>query len=359
MIRRAAVILLLLAFFALPCSASGLLGQDDISAVEQNLNEDTLRFLKENGISLNTNDNTLSAESFLKHSLTVLKSGLKGPFRTAMSVMAIMLLTTAISTLSLGENGKAAELISSVGTLTVLAVPVFSLVSSAVSFLKQASAFMTAIVPILTAIFISGGKGATGGVVQAVLPFSAAAVSYACSFIVLPVMSAYLALGICAAANEQNPFSNLLGQVKKVGLFVLSFISAVFCFILQIKGNLAASVDSVGAKTVKFILGSSVPLVGSPLAESLSSVMGSLSVLKGSVCFYGILALCLILLPTLAEILCWRLCLLFLGGFCDSFSLNRLKGSVTIIDTMLSLLLGLMLFCLALFIISLGTVMRL
>ena len=109
-------------------------------------------------------------------------------------------------------------------------------------------------------------------------------------------------------------------------------------------------------KTAKFIIGSAVPVAGGVLSEALGTLTASISLLKSTVGIYGVIVCLLFFLPIICELLLWRLGLavsIFLSGI---FSVSKLSSLLKSIDTVLSVLIGIILLSCAMFIISLTVV---
>ena len=139
-------------------------------------------------------------------------------------------------------------------------------------------------------------------------------------------------------------------------MWIMAFISTVFLGILGIQTAVNSSADSLVSKTAKFIIGSSVPVAGGVLSEALGTVTASMGLLKSSVGIYGALACAAMLLPLIAELLIWRLVLLVTSAAAELVSLSEISGLLRAVDSMLSVLAGVILLVGAMFIISLAAV---
>jgi len=127
--------------------------------------------------------------------------------------------------------------------------------------------------------------------------------------------------------------------------------------ILSIQTVVSASSDTLALKTAKFIVGSSVPLAGTALSEALTTVTASLGLLKSSVGVYGVVACVAIFLPFLAELLIWRVILVICSSVSDLFSLPKISGLLRSVDTVMSVIIGIIMLTCAMFVISLTVVM--
>lgn len=110
-------------------------------------------------------------------------------------------------------------------------------------------------------------------------------------------------------------------------------------------------------RTAKFIIGSSVPVAGGVLSEALGTLTASMSLLKSTVGIYGVVICCLIFLPIIIELVLWRITLWIADFVSLQFSLTKISGLLQSLDTVLSVLIGIILLTAAMFIISLSVVM--
>ena len=93
--------------------------------------------------------------------------------------------------------------------------------------------------------------------------------------------------------------------------------------------------------------------MGATLSEAISTFCGSAELLKGSMAVYGIVALCLCLLPVLVELLLYRFWLFVCSFVAGVFSSQRVKAVITAIDGVLSVLISILLFTSVTFVLCL------
>lgn len=166
------------------------------------------------------------------------------------------------------------------------------------SMITQLSETCNALIPVEAALLVSGQKTAS-----AVLSgYSSKVVITLCQYlfknITLPLLSLSLAV---------VPLSQISDESGKIGTFfgkcsTFATVSAVsVCgFFLSLRSTLSSAADSVALRSVKFAVGSFVPMVGGALSDAVGYVAGGFSYIK-STC--GIMAVCAVLCVTLPYIL--------------------------------------------------------
>ncbi len=300
--------------------------------------------------------NSLSGENAFLHIWSFIKSGAKAPFKIFGIILALIILTAII------QNAVGNEINSTVTFATVAAIalvllsPIYSLITASVDALKGCALFMTAFVPVFAAVIAASGKALTSASMSGILLMAANFVTYISSFAVIPLMTGHLSLSVASSVSPLLQSSNLADSLKKASLWLMGFISTVFVGILSIQTAVNASADSLTMKTAKFIVGSTVPVAGGVLSEALGTVTASLSLLKSSVGIWGVLICALTFLPIIIELLLWRLSLFGLSFFSETFSLSKVTSLLKSVDSLLSILIGIVLLTAAMFTISLTVV---
>lgn len=333
-------------------SASG------IDEIKDQVPDSAKDFLNDFSIDLTDTNwvNNLKGESAIKHIIGFIKSGAKAPIKTFGVILALIILSTIIT------NAVKDNMYDTVSFATVLAVatallsPIYTLITAAVYALYGCATFMTAFIPIFAGIIIASGKPLTSASMSGILLLSANFVAFIANSAVIPLMSGHLSLSVAASVSPLLQNTNLAAAVKKLSLWVMGFISTIFIGILSIQTAVNSSADSLTLRTAKFIVGSTVPVAGSVLSEALSTVTASLTLLKSSVGIWGVLICAVAFLPIIAELLIWRLGLWVLSFFCDTLSLPKISALLKSVDSVLSVLVGIVLLSAALFTISLTVV---
>lgn len=333
-------------------SASGVEELEDV------LPENAEKFL--NGFSLDIGDsgwvNSLSSENFFSHIWNFVTSGAAEPLKAFGIVLALIVLSSIIFGATDTNMTETVTFATLLAVSAALLMPIYSVITATVEALSGCANFITAFVPVFGAVITSSGKALTSVSMSAILLLAAGFVTFIANYAVIPLVSGHLSLSISASVSPLLKTSNLANTVKKFSLWILGFVSTIFIGILSIQTVVNSSADNLSMRTAKFILGSSVPVAGGTLAEALSTVTASLSLLRSSVGIWGVLICALTFLPVLIELLLWRASLWALSFFSETFSVSKLSILLKSIDAVLSVLVGVLLLTASMFIISLTVV---
>ncbi len=322
--------------------------------------EEEREILNQYGLNEEMLSESLDTKGFFSLLKNFFKEGIKSPFSVFLKSLATVIVAAML--VSYCEEGKTSLAVESVCALScalVLTVPLYEIIAASKEALKGATMFITSSLPVFASMKAAAGKSVsvTGG--AGVLLIACQVLSYLCSFVIAPFMNGYLSLAVCSSFGVQNKASGIINGIKKAAMWFLSLCASVFVFILSSKSVLGKTADTVALKTAKYVLGSFVPVVGSTLSESASSVAASLSAVSGGIGMYIIIGLIILILPLLIELLCWKLALILLSNTASLFSANAVKNLSEAVENVISLLLGFLILSVCLFIISVGVLISL
>lgn len=360
--KKIVVIIFLIYVFSVPVSANEVydLQYDNLQAdeIKNSLDEQTKEFFDENGIDAKNPNwvNQVTGGNVLSHIWDIITSGVKTPIKAGGFIASIIFLTASFTAFGISPRFETAIYAAVLMIGALVATDIWQSVEASIGVVKACSSFMLAFIPVFASILALSGHTVTAPAMSALLLGASEAVSLAATFFVLPLMGGYLALSI---ASGVSPLFNKVGiveTIKKLSMWVMSLLGTLFVGILSIQTVVNSAADSVTIRATKFILGTSIPVVGSALSESVSTISASMGLLRSSIGIYGVVALAAMLLPIVIELLLWRCVLMLNISLGEMFSLPKVTGILRAVDSMLSILLGVILIVGGMFIISLSVV---
>lgn len=361
--KKIVLTIILFFVFVLPVSAeTTYIEQYDASGAEEIyglLPKETVRIVDRLEIDISDLDwvNKLELKNIFLEVIDFFSTGMKAPVSCAVGMMGLIILVAVANSFEgfkpySGIMSVVFALCFSVGLLT----PLFSLIEGCSSAVKGISVLMSGFIPIYAGILTVSGSAATASGMSFLLLTASSAISAVSSFVIVPLMSCYLGIGVIGSATELGSAARLGEAIKKAATWILSFALTLFLGLLTIQTTVNAAADNLGVKAARFMLGSFVPVAGGALSETLTTLLGSLKLLKSSVGMFGALAVSISILPIVIELLCWRLTLFLLDAVSELFGANIKTDVIKAADNVLAVLIGVLLFTGALFIISLAVV---
>ena len=321
----------------------------DLSSFEKELDADTYKMLDELGV-LDFSYESITGLSFndivgLLQSLFQKKAEL--PIKSSVTVLIFILLSAFLQSLK-AESDDSVNMIYSTATAllvaTVVLVKLTSTVSLASMAISVASNFVYAFIPVFCSIVVASGGITTGFSTNTTLLILAQGLSFISSNVFMPIVNCYLALGVTSSLRYELNLDKLLSSVKKIITTCISFVSGVFVSVLSVKTAVAGRADMLGLRSIRFAINSVVPVIGSSISEGLLSIQAYSSLIKSSVGIVGVMAVVLVFLPSIIEVVLWRisltLCVIVSDVFGDksvSAVLNAFLNTLLLINVILIL----------------------
>lgn len=321
----------------------------DLSSFEKELDADTYKMLDELGV-LDFSYESITGLSFndivgLLKSLFQKKAEL--PIKSSVTILIFILLSAFLQSLK-AESDDSVNMIYSTATAllvaTVVLVKLTSTVSLASMAISVASNFVYAFIPVFCSIVVASGGITTGFSTNTTLLILAQGLSFISSNVFMPIVNCYLALGVTSSLRYELNLDKLLSSLKKIITTCISFVSGVFVSVLSVKTAVAGRADMLGLRSIRFAINSVVPVIGSSISEGLLSIQAYSSLIKSSVGIVGVMAVVLVFLPSIIEVVLWRisltLCVIVSDIFGDksvSAVLNAFLNTLLLINVILIL----------------------
>ncbi len=216
-------------------------------------------------------------------------------------ILCILLIVICVGTfMGLGDTKK----LETFGTVAISLMCVDmcgAVIEMLLTTMKTGGNFMLSFIPIYTVILSLGGS-VSSAVTYNTLTFSVAQVitllinNYAADF-----SGIFLSLSMAFSLNSAINLNRFIASVNKLISTVIGFIASGFAAVLSVRGVLSSTIDSAASKSIKFLIGSLIPIVGSSISDAYSTVLGSINVLRGSIAVAGIIIMLIICIPPILE----------------------------------------------------------
>ena len=322
------------------------------------LPDDTKSQLDQMGISgVDWNSiQSIQPNSVFSQILKMLGEGVQSPMKALLSLLGIMMLCAMLNSMkiNLGEKNMGG-IMNLIGTLCICMVVITPIVQSIVKLtgvIQGASTFMLACIPVLVGIMISNGQTVTASSYNLLMLGTTNSISFLSAHFLAPCMNIFLGFSVVSAISPTLRLNTLCNTISKIVKWVLGFCMSVFTGLLTIQSLLGGSVDVTTNRTLRFVVSSFVPVVGSALGEALSTVQGCIKVLKGGVGAFGVLAVVFMFLPILIECLLWQMTLTVCAGIGDVFDLKEITSILNAASKVMSMMLAILLCTMAMMTIS-------
>lgn len=300
--KKLILTLILCVIFTIICPGAYAQSEDDDFAeikdqISQELkaasDDDTADILKKEDISVENPDSVsdFSIISVFSELFDIFKSSLRTPIVMLGKITAISLVYAALKCMYLDSSptDKAFGTICVLVMIIVMSDSVSSSIGSLKSSIENINNFMISYIPIFTAVTAAGGHTVTAGSYSAATLLVCEAAAFVVSKIMMPVVSAVLALTIISAINPQLKFAGIAESFKKLTVWLLATVMMIFLGLMSIQGITGASADNLAAKTIRLAASSIIPVIGGSVSEAYTAVKGSMGVIRSATGSIGIL----------------------------------------------------------------------
>lgn len=279
----------------------------------------------------------LSPRKVIDVFINIFKNSLSLPLKTAGITAALIIMQSVLNSLSGGKIGDSISVSFALSAVIISSavIPLCEALVSAASAVKTVSDFMLIFIPAFTGVVSASGQPLSAFSYSGIMLFFAEVLQKLSSVIILPTVSVLTVINVFSGLNSDVNAEALTKTVKKIITVFLSISSSLFVGLVSLKGSLAVSADSLAVKGIKLFSGSVIPIVGSALGDAVTSVLGSFSLIKSTLGVFGIIAVVLTVMPSVAELLAWYFSISLCSLLCSSFGNNSIKA---ILDSLLSLI---------------------
>ncbi len=249
--------------------------------------------------------------------LTAIREAFLSGGSEILQAAALLLVVTVLAALSerLLSHGKGAVrlLFSAAAALLLLRLSEGALLAAG-SFLSDASQLSVGMAPVFASLYAAGGNSAaavaSAGSFSALLFF----LELLAGTVFFPFFRILFALALLTLLGENDTLSHLSRGLRRIYTTALVLLSILFSVGVGAQTLLAQAKDGLSGRSLKFMVGNMIPVVGSAVSGALGTVAGSLSFLRtagGGAAVAGVL---LLSLPVVLRLLALRLLLSLLSG---------------------------------------------
>lgn len=277
--------------------------------------------LEDSGITVDGGTEKLSIGDIWEQIVSAFTENADKPLRMFAAVIAVVLLTSLISGVSdtAGGGSGVYTLVTSVSAAAVISAYLGDIIDTARTAFTAVSDFMLTYVPVLAGVAAAGGHTASAAVYSSVTLTAIQVLSRLTSAVIIPLTGCIIGITAASGADPDLKLDRLCEGIKKFVIWGLGLIMTLFLGILSVQSIITASADNAGMKALKFAVSSAVPFVGGAVSDALSTVSGSLSVLRSGIGGFGIAACVVMLLPPVVTALLYKFLLFAAGVISDLF----------------------------------------
>lgn len=169
--------------------------------------------------------------------------------------------------------------------------------------LDEINGFMTALTALMSALYLAGGNTLTAAVHTGWISWLLLLAEKFAYVLLLPVLElSFSGTLISSVAGSLNlrPF---VKSVRQFAAALITLVMTVLSVIMTFQTTLSAAADSAAMRAMKFAAAGSVPVIGGLVSESVRTLSGGISTMKGIVGTVGVAVVILLSLSPFLTLL--------------------------------------------------------
>ena len=314
-------------------------------------------------VEMATGEFSLNPVDVFNNIIASLSEELKSFSVTASSILVMTLLSSTVNTLNsaLGTGMSAnASFFTFFTVISGLALTCFfKTLTYATEVMGYMTDFMSKLSPVLIVTLFACCKPASAAAFEPVLTAAVVIVSEVITKCLVPLITFSAVLSVAGNVGDRNGISGFVKIVKSATKWIMALVITVFTGINAIYGFATPALDAVGTRTLKFAVGSLVPIVGGFLSDTLDTVTASGAVVKNAVGASGIVMLCIICIPPIIKLGIMQMMFKLISAITEPIADRRISGMLWDIGEAFVALFGVVVLTAVMFIINICIILRL
>lgn len=211
------------------------------------------------------------------------------------------------------------------------------LFDSVSEYLTRLSVLVNAIIPVMTAMNVAGGNLGSAAVSANAMMLSVSFIQLLATSVMFPVLRICYGMSIASGLGGVK-LDGITKLIRGLLSWVLGIIAALIGCVMSFQNSIAARADSLSMRAVKFAASGAIPVVGSIAGDAVRTVAGSLTLVRATVGWTGVILILLLTLPVIIEILLTRLGVVLAETAANIIGCERERGLLNEISGLLGFL---------------------
>lgn len=299
---------------------------------------------------------TLNPADILNNITGSIQKEIKSFAASTAMILILAMLSSTVGTLNDAFGERSAGQASFFVFFTVISGLALSCFADAMSYGKETitlmCAFMTKLTPVLILMLFTCCKAVSAAAFEPVLSAAVFVMSMVIEKCLVPLITFSAVLSIAGNLGDKTGISGFIKLVKSLTKWIMALVITIFTGINAIYGFSSIALDAVGVKTVRFAVGSLVPVVGGFLSDSLDAVVTSAGLLKNAVGVSGIIIICGICAVPVIKIGIMQLCIKLAASIAEPITDRRISAMLWDVSESITSVFGMVVLTAVLFLIN-------
>lgn len=260
---------------------------------------------------------------------------------SAVTLVAVALMCGMLRALAGDESANYITLGGVLAIAVIAAGDAGNFIPKGAEALAALSDFSRALLPCLCASAAAGGAVTSAAAKYAATALFTDIFLTAAQNVLLPLIYAYMAASVGAAALESPALESAAGLIKWLCVALMTLLVTAFTAYLSLSGAITGATDALAAKAAKSAMSAALPVVGGIISDAADTVVAGAGLVRNAVGVFGMLAIvCVCMAPFLAlgiRYLLYKAASVLAGAFAD----KRLASLIAAVGTAFGMVVGL------------------
>lgn len=281
---------------------------------------------------------------------------------TATIILVMALLSAVVGTLNTTFGDRASSNAAFFTFFTVISGLALTCFSKALDYGTEVISYMTDFMGKLTPVIIISlfacCKTASAAAFEPVLSAAVLVISEIISKCLVPLITFSAVLSVAGNLGDKNGISSFVRIVKSLTKWIMALVITVFTGINAIYGFASPALDAVAARTLKFAVGSLVPVVGGFLSDTLDTVAASGAVVKNAVGASGIIMICVICVTPIVKLAIMQIMFKLISAITEPIADKRISAMLWDMSEAIVAIFGMVVLTAVMFVINICIILR-
>lgn len=242
-------------------------------------------------------------------------------------ILALIMISTLFSLLCENIGSEAVKKLFSYLSTVCFALVIYRMLDGIWNGMSELfdriHVMMTAITPSVTILYAIGGNIGTASVTGAGMSVMLTVFEDICNYGIRPILQICFGFSLVSCLSGSIRLEPLSKFVQGVYTTVLVAVISIMTTIMSMQSFLAVNNDTLSVRAIKFASSTAVPIVGGALSDASAGVASSIGVLRSTFGILAVIALCMMVLPTLISIWLNKIAFGLGGALASVFGADR------------------------------------
>ncbi len=262
--------------------------------------------------------------------------------RTLSVTLGLVLVASALSALKgvvhSGAMVSLFEFLSGLCIMITLYENAVTLARSVQEYLYRLTGVVGVMVPVMISIGTAGGSVTSSAANANAMMLALAFVETLAAQVLFPILQLCFGLSVASGIGGTLKLGGISKLIRGTLTWVIALIGAIISAVMTFQTSIAARADSLSMRAVKFAASHTVPVVGGMASDAVGAVASSLSLVKSTVGWVGVIIILLLTLPVILNVLLTRLGISISEVAADVIGLEREKNMLSEMSGLLGFL---------------------